>query len=76
MKHRYSQRHNKLRATLKEARLAAGLTQEQLCKKLHRNTKFVSQVETGTVMLDVLEFIEYAKALGLDAPALLAKLIR
>jgi transcriptional regulator with XRE-family HTH domain len=75
LKHRYSLRHNKLRTTLREARLAAGLTQEQLCKRLKRNRLFVSQIETGTVMLDVLEFIEYAKALGLDAPKLLAKLL-
>ena len=75
MKHRYSQRHTKLMATLREARLAAGLTQEQLCKRLKRNTKFVSQVETGYIMLDVLEFIEYAKALKLDPRQVLDKLL-
>lgn len=75
MKHRYSLRHNKLRSTLKDARLAAGLTQEQLCKRLKRNVKFVSQVETGYIMLDVLEFIEYAQALGLDPRKLLGKVL-
>jgi hypothetical protein len=35
----------------------------------------VSQIETGTVMLDVLEFIEYAKALRLDPRVLLGKLL-
>jgi transcriptional regulator with XRE-family HTH domain len=66
LKHRYSQRHNKLRDMLKERRLELGLTQQDLCKRLKRNSKFVSQVETGTVMLDVLEFIDYAKALRMD----------
>jgi transcriptional regulator with XRE-family HTH domain len=75
LKHRYSQRHNKLRATLKESRLAAGMTQEQLCKRLKRNRLFVSQIETGTVMLDVLEFIEYAGALGVDPRKLLGKVL-
>jgi transcriptional regulator with XRE-family HTH domain len=76
LKHRYSQRHNKLRTTLREARLAAGLTQAQLCKRLKRNRLFVSQIETGTVMLDVLEFIEYAEALGLDPRKTFGKLLK
>lgn len=76
MKHRYSKRHNTLRTILKDARLAAGLTQEQLCKRLKRSTKFVSQIETGTVMLDVLEFIEYAQGLGLDPKKVMAKLLK
>lgn len=65
MKHRYSLAHNKLRRILKDRRLELGLTQQQLCRRLKRSTKFVSQVETGAVMLDTLEFREYAKALGL-----------
>ena len=76
LKHRYSKRHNTLRTILREARLAAGLNQQQLCKRLKRSAKFVSQIETGTVMLDVLEFIEYSQALGLDPKKLMAKLLR
>lgn len=65
MKHRYSLAHNKLRRILKDRRLELGLTQQQLCRRLKRNLKFVSQVETGMIMLDALELREYAKALGL-----------
>lgn len=64
MKQRYSQRHERLRAILKAARLEAGLTQEDLCKRIRRDRNFVSTVELGTRMLDVLEFAEYAEALG------------
>lgn len=60
---------------LRERRVELALTQQDLCRKLKRNTKFVSQVETGYTMLDVLEFIEYAKALDLDPKRLLGRLL-
>lgn len=75
MNQRYSKRHNTLRATLRDARLKAGLTQQQLADRLKRSDNFVSYVERGERMLDVLEFIEYAQALGVDARRLLGKLI-
>jgi transcriptional regulator with XRE-family HTH domain len=66
LKQRYSRRHNKLRTVLREARLEAGLTQQQLADRLKRSDNFVSYVEVGDRMLDVLEFIEYCKALRMD----------
>lgn len=75
MKQRHSQRHERLREILKEARLAAGLTQAQLCKRIKRDRNFVSTVELGTRMLDAIELIEYAEALGLDPRKVFAKLI-
>lgn len=75
MKQRYSQRHDRLREILKEARRKAGLTQVELCELLKRDRGFVSTVELGTRMLDVLEFIEYAEALELDPKKLLGKVI-
>lgn len=74
MKQRYSARHEKMRALLKEYRLRAGLTQQDLCTLLKRERTFVSTVERGIRMLDVLEFIDYAQALGIDPRKLLAKL--
>lgn len=75
MKQRYSQRHARLRAILKEARLQCGLTQQQLCKRLKRNRNFVSAVELGTKMLEVVEFIEYSKAVRLDPRVVVAELM-
>ena len=60
---------------MKDARLKAGLDQQELCARLKRNRNFVSTVELGTRMLDVLEFIEYAEALGVDPKRLLGKVI-
>jgi transcriptional regulator with XRE-family HTH domain len=76
LKQRYSPRHEKMRALLKECRLKAGLTQQELCKRLKRERTFVSTVEIGTRMLDVLEFIDYAEALGADPKKLLGKLTK
>jgi transcriptional regulator with XRE-family HTH domain len=75
LKQRYSQRHARLKAILKEERLKAGITQAQLCKRLKRHHNFVSYVEQGTTMLDAIEFIEYAEALELDARKLLGKVL-
>lgn len=75
MKQLHSRRHNKLRTILREARGAAGLTQQELADRLKRSDNFVSYVELGDRMLDVLEFIEYVEALGADPRKLFAKLI-
>lgn len=66
MKQLYSQRHSRLREILKKARLDAGLTQQQLCRRLKRDRNFVSAVEIGIRMLDALELAEYCEALRID----------
>lgn len=76
LKQRYSLRHEKMRAILKEARLKAGLTQADLCMRLKRERTFVSTVERGTRMLDALELIDYAQGLGTDPVKLFAKFTR
>jgi transcriptional regulator with XRE-family HTH domain len=75
LKQRHSQRHATLQILLRDARIKAGLTQQQLADRLKRSDNFVSYVETGERMLDVLEFIDYAAALGMDPKKLLGKLL-
>lgn len=75
MKQRYSARHEKMRALLKEHRLKAGLTQAELCAVLKRERTFVSTIERGTRMLDALEFIDYARAMGVDPKKLFGRLL-
>lgn len=75
MKSLYVLRQERLRAILKEARLAEGLTQQVLCKRLKRNRMFVSSVESGSRLLNVVEFIEYAEALGRDPQKLLGRVL-
>lgn len=56
-----------LLARLKAARKAAGVTQTKLAKRLRRPQSFVSKYENGEQRLDVVEFVEVTRALGVDA---------
>jgi transcriptional regulator with XRE-family HTH domain len=57
-----------------EAREEAGLTQVELGARLRRPQSFVSKVERGLRRLDLLEFIEIAKAIGFDPASFIKKL--
>lgn len=56
---------------LREARLAAKLTQTELAVKLGRHQSFVAKVEGYERRLDVLEFVQMAEAIGTDTAKLL-----
>ncbi|HHA2747683.1 TPA: helix-turn-helix domain-containing protein [Stenotrophomonas maltophilia] len=57
---------------VRDARLAAGLTQAQVSKKLGRSQSFISDVETGKRRLDIVELRDIAKLSGLSLGALVA----
>lgn len=59
---------------LKEERKKAGLTQAKLAKKLRRPQSYVSKYERGDRRLDVIEFLEIARAVGFDPGEFLQKL--
>jgi transcriptional regulator with XRE-family HTH domain len=54
-----------LRALLTEGRIAAGLTQEQLARRLKKPQSYVWKLENGERVLAYAEAPAYAKALGL-----------
>ena len=56
-----------LRERLVAARHAAGLTQQDLAKKLGRPQAFVAKYEGGERRIDLVEFLEIAAILGVDA---------
>lgn len=62
------------RLLLIEARNSAGLTQIDLAQKLGRPQSFVSKYERGERRLDVIEFLEVAKAIGIDPSRFIRKL--
>jgi len=64
----------KLARILREARGAAGLTQQELADKLSVPQSFVSKYETGERRLDLLELRQIAVALN-TSPVELAKRI-
>ena len=51
---------------LREARLKAGLTQQQLADRLGRPQTFVAKAESSRRRVDVLEFVEWAEALKVN----------
>ena len=58
--------YQKFRELLVDARKKAGVTQAELSGRLKRPQSFVSKYERGERRLDVVEFGEVAKALGID----------
>jgi ribosome-binding protein aMBF1 (putative translation factor) len=76
MKEIGSPRHEALRKLIKTQRQQAELSQQELAKRLNRGQTFVSAVERGQHKLGVLEFLEFAEAIGFDAPAALRRIAK
>jgi len=72
----FTRKHEYFRKILVEARRDAGLTQVALAKKLGRPQSFVSKFERGERRLDVIEFVEVARALSLNTARILSELER
>jgi transcriptional regulator with XRE-family HTH domain len=70
-----SRGHGKLIEILVAAREKAGLTQRDLAARLRRPHSFVGRMEAGERRVDVIEFVEIAKALECDARELFARLV-
>jgi len=62
----FSDKYDRFRQSLIEARKQAGLTQVELSERLSRPQSFVSKYERGERRLDVIEFFEVARAIGID----------
>lgn len=71
----FTRRHEHFRKLLVEARQAAGLTQVALAKKLGRPQSFVSKCERGERRLDVIEFIDVARALAIDPAQVVTNIV-
>lgn len=62
----FNEKYDRFRQLLIEARRQASLTQVELSKRLSRPQSFVSKYERGERRLDVIEFFEVARAIGVD----------
>ena len=71
-----SPRQEALRALLVERRKSAGLTQAQVAERLGRYQSFISEVENGQRRLDVVEFLDFADAIGFEAGSAIRRLAR
>ena len=72
----FSRKYRHFRTLLTDARLRAGLTQASLAKKLGRPQSFVSKFENGERRLDLIEFLDVARALRLDPMRVIDELSR
>ncbi len=70
----YDSAYRKFLGELQAARVSAGLTQEDLAKRLGKHQTFVSKVELGDRYLDVLEFVRWALEVGVTPAALITRL--
>lgn len=70
----HHQRYVKLRTFLKQLRIDAGLTQVEIAERLQADQSNVSKVERGERYIDVLFFIDYCKACGIDPAIALERL--
>ncbi|USZ14303.1 helix-turn-helix domain-containing protein [Moraxella sp. FZLJ2107] len=62
----YSPEMIAVRSWLRSERLRLGLTMRELAQKLDRPHSFVQRIEEGDRRLDVVEFVWYCQALGLN----------
>ena len=69
----FTKKYDQFRQLLIQARKATGMTQAELAKKLSRPQSFVSKFERGERRLDVIEFLDIARALGFDPAPFLKK---
>jgi len=61
-------------ALMVKARKAAGLTQHELALRLKQPQSFVAKYEGGERRLDVVEFLNVARAIGADPTRILRAL--
>ena len=74
MKSVFTKEYEQLLSHLIEARKHAGLTQSDLAARLGRLQTFVSKYERGERRLDVIEYVQVARVLGLKASELIASI--
>jgi transcriptional regulator with XRE-family HTH domain len=64
-------RYRALIGLLVESRKAKGLSQQAFAEQLGRHQQFVSRYEIGERRLDIVEFVDVARALGMDASVMI-----
>lgn len=70
----FGERYGAFCQLLVEARQGQGLTQMEVARRLRRPQSFVSKYEHAERRLDVVEFLEVARAIGLEPAEFLTNL--
>jgi transcriptional regulator with XRE-family HTH domain len=69
-----SPQHQELLRQLISAREKAELTQHKLAERLKRHQSFVAKYEGGERRLEVLEFVQICRAIGVSPESILRRL--
>lgn len=76
MKSTYSGPYQALLARIRAARKARGITQEEVARRLGKPQSYVSKAELGERRLDVVEFLQFVRAIEGEPLAVLRELER
>lgn len=71
----YTARSQRLTALLRSTRLAAGLSQVEVARRLGVPQSFVSKYESGERRLDLIELEQVCAALGVELGGFVAKFL-
>ena len=66
----HSARYQQFLTRLRAARVAAGLTQVDVAKRLQKPQSFISKSESGERRVDAVEFADFARIYGAPMDAL------
>ncbi len=70
----FTDRYRLFMQLLIQERQNKGITQTQLAQKLKKPQSYVSKYENGERRLDIVEFLEVANCIGIDAAEFIKKL--
>jgi transcriptional regulator with XRE-family HTH domain len=70
----YRSEYTTLRELIRELRLAKGMTQETLSKRLGRSQSFISDIERGVRRIDALELRDLCLLLDTNLPGFIGEL--
>jgi transcriptional regulator with XRE-family HTH domain len=72
----HSARQAALIQALIAARNAAGLTQAEVARRLKRYQSYVATVEGGQRRIDVVEFLDFARAIGFQPDSVIRRIAK
>lgn len=70
----YSIEYQMVIRTLRDARIAGHITQEELGKALGKPQSFIAKVENGERRLDIVEFVHLCRLIGIEPVSIINKL--
>ncbi len=71
----FTDAYRHLLSTLIDARKSRNLTQQVLAARLGKPQSFVSKYESGERRLDVIEYLDVSKAIGIDPIPIISELM-